>query len=166
MFEDYKHPPRGFSDSIKLILHLQQVRWPEVTPMLQGDHGNCAEGKTWLFFFAPLFWPSTLPSQSEHMTPQGGSIVQHIGVGEASLRPSPPPKGMDVFTGCASGDCCLCLCVPKCQPGLYSKKLAGLLLLCLTFIQVSMHLTEVHCRFSFCMNKSELVWLFGSLFWF
>lgn len=46
MFEDYKHPPWGFSDIIKLILHLQQVRWPEVTLMPQGAHGTIAEGKT------------------------------------------------------------------------------------------------------------------------
>lgn len=50
-----KSPPRGFSDIIKLILHLQQVRWPEVTLMLQGDHGNCAEGKTWGTFLRHFF---------------------------------------------------------------------------------------------------------------
>lgn len=156
MFEDYKHPARGFSDIIKLILHLQQVRWPEVTLVLQGDHGNCAEGKTWTFL-RHFFWTSTLSSQSEHMTPQGGSVAQHIGVGEASLRPSPPPKRMDVFTGCASGDSCLCLCVPKCQQGLYSKTFS-----CLTFIQVSLQCTDL----AFAWINQNWSHLFGSLFWF
>lgn len=50
-----KNPLQGFSDIIKLILHLQQVRWPEVTLMLQGVHGKCAEGKTWGTFLRYFF---------------------------------------------------------------------------------------------------------------
>lgn len=143
--------PGGFSDIIKLILHLQQVRWPEVTLMLQGGHGNCAEGKIWATFCAPFFELrrcrlslNTWHRKGAVLYSTSVSVRRHCG-------PRIHPRGwmfpLDVHLVIAA-----CVWVSLNVSKDYIKNLAGLLLL-LSVFYASFPAMHWPC---FWMNKSEL----------